>query len=352
MEDANNSYKIVSADDMGLPVDLLRYLDTHIKKLWTGVYSSWTYIVDNGDERRKFYARMKSAYPLLKKAYEEKGWDLKVEFDDWSNRGKISFMVSKLKKEKTALRRREEALMPERHKIAEKQEQEELQEEKIVAQIRPNALILIARIICDFKQKDDGNIVMRNFIQKDEMAQLRINITSEESDTTYAQKARLFARRFSLLTKSSFYPIEINHDGFRLACVTLDKGLKGRIVAKLKKNIEEFVENKKSAEYRKILFKTQINYIGSPVTYKLYYSLLLLEALQKPDAESAYGKVEYPLDRLVPKSEISKVISKLNNYFNSKYNNFDLLDSNEQAFTFLCKNNLLGDGAYLYFKEN
>ena len=35
-----------------------------------------------------------------------------------------------------------------------------------------------------------------------------------------------------------------------------------------------------------------------------------------------------------------------------KYYNFDLLDSNEQAFTFLCKNNLLGDGAYLYFKEN
>ena len=57
MDDANNSYKIVSADDMGLPVDLLMYLDTYIKKYWTGVYSSWTYIVDHGDGRKKFYAR-------------------------------------------------------------------------------------------------------------------------------------------------------------------------------------------------------------------------------------------------------------------------------------------------------
>ena len=351
MDDANNSYKIVSADDMGLPVDLLRYLDTHIKKLWTGVYSSWTYIVDNGDERIKFYARMKSAYPLLKKAYEEKGWDLKVEFDDWSHRGKISFRVSKLTTEKIAFRRREEALTIERRKLKEEQDKKELQEKRIIDEIKPNAFILIARIVCDFKKRDDGNIVMRNLIHEEEMAQLRINITSEDTDATYAQKARLFANRFSLLTKAYFYVTEINRDGFRLACSSF-KGLKGRIVAKLKKNIEDFVDNKKSVEYRKFLFKTQIRYIGSPVTYKLYYSLLLLEAIQNPDADSAYGKVEYPLDQLVPKSEISKVIIKLNNYFNSKYFNFDLLDSNEQAFTFLCKNNLLGDGAYLYFKEN
>jgi hypothetical protein len=347
MDDANNSYKIVSADDMGLPVDLLRYLDAHIKKLWTGVYSSWTYKVDNGDERIKFYARMKSAYPLLKKAYEEKGWELKVEFDDWSHRGKISFMVSKLTKEKIALRREEEAQMLERRKFKEEQEQEK----RIIDEIKPNAFILIARIVGDFKKRDNGFFVMRNLIQKEEMAQLRVNITSEETDYTYAQKAHLFVDRFSLLTKAYFYATDINREGFRLVLVSF-KGLKGRIVAKLKKNIEEFVDNKKSVEYRKFLFKTQIRYLGSPVTYKLYYSLLLLEAIQNPDADSAYGKVECPLDQLVPKSEISKVIIKLNNYFNSKYYNFELLDLNEQAFTILCKNNLLGDGSYLYFKKN
>ena len=351
MDDANNSYKIVSADDMGLPVDLLRYLDTHIKKHWTGVYSSWTYIVSHGDDRNKFYTRMKSAYPLLKKAYEEKGWDLKVEFNDWSYRGKISFRVSKLTKEKIAFRRKEEALTLERRKLKEEQDQKELQEKRIIDVIRPNAFILIARIVGDFKKKDNGCFVMRNLIQKDEMAQLRVNITSEETDYTYAQKAHLFVSRFSLLTKAYFYATDINREGFRLVLVSF-KGLKGRIVAKLKKNIEEFVNNKKSVEYRKFLFKTQIRYIGSPVTYKLYYSLLLLEAIQNPDADSAYGKVECPLDQLVPKSEISKVITKLNNYFNSKYYNFELLDSNEQAYAFLSKNNLLGDGAYLYLKEH
>jgi hypothetical protein len=68
MDDTNNSYKIVSADDMGLPVDLLRYLDTHIKKLWTGVYSSWTYIVDHGDDRKKILCSYEKCLSATKKS--------------------------------------------------------------------------------------------------------------------------------------------------------------------------------------------------------------------------------------------------------------------------------------------
>lgn len=153
-----------------------------------------------------------------------------------------------------------------------------------------------------------------------------------------------------MLTKSRFNAEYADGKGIRLACYELNSGVKTQVIKQLKAVIEKFGSSQRTGEYKKFFIKTEIKYIDRPVTYQLYYALLLLDSLQNKDADSAYGKIQTPMEQTVPESTMGYVLPKLNEFFKGRYT-FDLLSSNKSAYATLREKNLTEDGVYLLVKE-
>ena len=248
-------------------------------------------------------------------------------------------------------------LQEERNKrIADAKELERKRETELIERIRPNALMLIAGVLSDLEQvknKKGTYKRMRSCVRADDMRLLQIKISEdEEKNNSYTyDNAYLLASRFSMLTKSRFNAEYADGKGIRLACYELNSGVKTQVIKQLKVVIEKFGSSQKTGEYKKFFLKTEIKYIDRPVTYQLYYALLLLDSLQNKDADSAYGKVQTSLEQSVPESIIGYVLPKLNEFFKGRYT-FDLLSSNKSAYATLREKNLMEEGVYLLVKED
>lgn len=248
-------------------------------------------------------------------------------------------------------------LQEERNKrIADAKELERKRETELIERIRPNALMLIAGVLSDLEQvknKKGTYKRMRSCVRADDMRLLQIKISEdEEKNNSYTyDNAYLLASRFSMLTKSRFNAEYADGKGIRLACYELNSGVKTQVIKQLKVVIEKFGSSQKTGEYKKFFLKTEIKYIDRPVTYQLYYALLLLDSLQNKDADSAYGKVQTSLEQSVPESIMGNVLPKLNEFFKGRYT-FDLLSSNKSAYATLREKNLMEEGVYLLVKED
>lgn len=81
---------IRSASDVGLPEDIIRYVEKNREKYWSGVSSKWILW------RKRYendYSRMEEAIPLIKDVFRKKGWD--VETSLYGDR--IKFKITKHK---------------------------------------------------------------------------------------------------------------------------------------------------------------------------------------------------------------------------------------------------------------
>ena len=248
-------------------------------------------------------------------------------------------------------------LQEERNKrMADAKELERRRETELIERIRPNALMLIAGVLSNLEQvrnKRGTYKRMRSCVRADDMRLLQIKISEdEEKNNSYTyDNAYLLASRFSMLTKSRFNAEYADGKGIRLACYELNSSVKTQVIKQLKVVIEKFGSSQKTGEYKKFFLKTEIKYIDKPVTYQLYYALLLLDSLQNKDADSAYGKVQTSLEQSVPESIIGYVLPKLNEFFKGRYT-FDMLSSNKSAYATLREKNLIEDGVYLLVKED
>ena len=248
-------------------------------------------------------------------------------------------------------------LQEERNKrMADAKELERKRETELIERIRPNALMLIAGVLSDLEQVKNKRGTykrMRSCVRADDMRLLQIKISEdEEKNNSYTyDNAYLLASRFSMLTKSRFNAEYADGKGIRLACYELNSSVKTQVIKQLKVVIEKFGSSQKTGEYKKFFLKTEIKYIDKPVTYQLYYALLLLDSLQNKDADSAYGKVQTSLEQSVPESIIGYVLPKLNEFFKGRYT-FDMLSSNKSAYATLREKNLIEDGVYLLVKED
>lgn len=248
-------------------------------------------------------------------------------------------------------------LQEERNKrMADAKELERKRETELIERIRPNALMLIAGVLSDLEQVKNKRGTykrMRSCVRADDMRLLQIKISEdEEKNNSYTyDNAYLLASRFSMLTKSRFNAEYADGKGIRLACYELNSSVKTQVIKQLKVVIEKFGSSQKTREYKKFFLKTEIKYIDKPVTYQLYYALLLLDSLQNKDADSAYGKVQTSLEQSVPESIIGYVLPKLNEFFKGRYT-FDMLSSNKSAYATLREKNLIEDGVYLLVKED
>lgn len=87
--------RIISANDVILPDDIVNYINSNIKKNWTGISASWkaskAHIKSFND---KDFSRMEESYPIIKDAYGEKGWDIDIKFNHACK--EITFRVTKL----------------------------------------------------------------------------------------------------------------------------------------------------------------------------------------------------------------------------------------------------------------
>ena len=248
-------------------------------------------------------------------------------------------------------------LQEERNKrMADAKELERKRETELIERIRPNALILIAGVLSDLEQVKNKRGTykrMRSCVRADDMRLLQIKISEdEEKNNSYTyDNAYLLASRFSMLTKSRFNAEYADGKGIRLACYELNSSLKTQVIKQLKVVIEKFGSSQKTGEYKKFFLKTEIKYIDKPVTYQLYYALLLLDSLQNKDTDSAYGKIQTPMEQTVPESTMGYALPKLNEFFKGRYA-FDLLSSNKSAYATLREKNLIEDGVYLLVKED
>lgn len=248
-------------------------------------------------------------------------------------------------------------LQEERNKrMADAKELERKRETELIERIRPNALMLIAGVLSDLEQVKNKRGTykrMRSCVRADDMRLLQIKISEdEEKNNSYTyDNAYLLASRFSMLTKSRFNAEYADGKGIRLACYELNSSVKTQGIKQLKVIIEKFGSSQKTREYKKFFLKTEIKYIDKPVTYQLYYALLLLDSLQNKDVDSAYGKVQTSLEQSVPESIIGYVLPKLNEFFKGRYT-FDMLSSNKSAYATLREKNLIEDGVYLLVKED
>lgn len=248
-------------------------------------------------------------------------------------------------------------LQEERNKrMADAKELERKRETELIERIRPNALMLIAGVLSDLEQVKNKRGTykrMRSCVRVDDMRLLQIKISEdEEKNNSYTyDNAYLLASRFSMLTKSRFNAEYADGKGIRLACYELNSSVKTQVIKQLKVVIENFGSSQKTGEYKKFFLKTEIKYIDKPVTYQLYYALLLLDSLQNKDVDSAYGKVQTSLEQSVPESIIGYVLPKLNEFFKGRYT-FDMLSSNKSAYATLREKNLIEDGVYLLVKED
>ena len=248
-------------------------------------------------------------------------------------------------------------LQEERSKrMADAKELERKRETELIERIRPNALMLIAGVLSDLEQVKNKRGTykrMRSCVRAEDMRLLQIKISEdEEKNNSYTyENAYLLASRFSMLTKSRFNAEYADGKGIRLACYELNSSVKTQVIKQLKVVIEKFGSSQKTGEYKKFFLKTEIKYIDKPVTYQLYYALLLLDSLQNKDADSAYGKVQTSLEQSVPESIIGYVLPKLNEFFKRRYT-FDMLSSNKSAYATLREKNLIEDGVYLLVKED
>lgn len=248
-------------------------------------------------------------------------------------------------------------LQEERNKrMADAKELERKRETELIERIRPNALMLIAGVLSDLEQVKNKRGTykrMRSCVRAEDMRLLQIKISEdEEINNSYTyENAYLLASRFSMLTKSRFNAEYADGKGIRLACYELNSSVKTQVIKQLKVVIERFGSSQKTGEYKKFFLKTEIKYIDKPVTYQLYYALLLLDSLQNKDADSAYGKVQTSLEQSVPESIIGYVLPKLNEFFKGRYT-FDMLSSNKSAYATLREKNLIEDGVYLLVKED
>lgn len=248
-------------------------------------------------------------------------------------------------------------LQEERNKrMADAKELERKRETELIERIRPNALMLIAGVLSDLEQVKNKRGTykrMRSCVRADDMRLLQIKISEdEEKNNSYTyENAYLLASRFSMLTKSRFNAEYADGKGIRLACYELNSSVKTQVIKQLKVVIEKFGSSQRTGEYKKFFLKTEIKYIDKPVTYQLYYALLLLDSLQNKDADSAYGKVQTSLEQSVPESIIGYVLPKLNEFFKGRYT-FDMLSSNKSAYATLREKNLIEDGVYLLVKED
>ena len=248
-------------------------------------------------------------------------------------------------------------LQEERNKrMADAKELERKRETELIERIRPNALMLIAGVLSDLEQVKNKRGTykrMRSCVRADDMRLLQIKISEdEEKNNSYTyDNAYLLASRFSMLTKSRFNAEYADGKGIRLACYELNSSVKTQVIKQLKVVIEKFGSSQKTREYKKFFLKTEIKYIDKPVTYQLYYALLLLDSLQNKDVDSAYGKVQTSLEQSVPESIIGYVLPKLNEFFKGRYT-FDMLSSNKSAYATLREKNLIEDGVYLLVKED
>lgn len=248
-------------------------------------------------------------------------------------------------------------LQEERNKrMADAKELERKRETELIERIRPNALMLIAGVLSDLEQVKNKRGTykrMRSCVRVDDMRLLQIKISEdEEKNNSYTYyNAYLLASRFSMLTKSRFNAEYADGKGIRLACYELNSSVKTQVIKQLKVVIENFGSSQKTGEYKKFFLKTEIKYIDKPVTYQLYYALLLLDSLQNKDVDSAYGKVQTSLEQSVPESIIGYVLPKLNEFFKGRYT-FDMLSSNKSAYATLREKNLIEDGVYLLVKED
>ena len=247
-------------------------------------------------------------------------------------------------------------LQEERNKrMADAKELERKRETELIERIRPNALILIAGVLSDLEQVKNKRGTykrMRSCVRADDMRLLQIKISEdEEKNNSYTyDNAYLLASRFSMLTKSRFNAEYADGKGIRLACYELNSSVKTQVIKQLKVVIEKFGSSQKTGEYKKFFLKTEIKYIDKPVTYQLYYALLLLDSLQNKDTDSAYGKIQTPMEQTVPESTMGYALPKLNEFFKGRYA-FDLLSSNKSAYATLREKNLIEDGVYLLVKE-
>lgn len=248
-------------------------------------------------------------------------------------------------------------LQEERNKrMADAKELERKRETELIERIRPNALMLIAGVLSDLEQVKNKRGTykrMRSCVRAEDMRLLQIKISEdEEKNNSYTyENAYLLASRFSMLTKSRFNAEYADGKGIRLACYELNSSVKTQVIKQLKVVIERFGSSQKTGEYKKFFLKTEIKYIDKPVTYQLYYALLLLDSLQNKDVDSAYGKVQTSLEQSVPESIIGYVLPKLNEFFKGRYT-FDMLSSNKSAYATLREKNLIEDGVYLLVKED
>lgn len=83
--------RIISADEVLLPDDIINYINAGIKKKWNGVSATWKF---KDDKSRAEFDRLKEAVPVIKQLYKERGWDVFMGFDYSFNI--VTFRITKI----------------------------------------------------------------------------------------------------------------------------------------------------------------------------------------------------------------------------------------------------------------
>ena len=74
-QENNISSRIISANSINLPEDIINYINKNIKEYWTGKSAVWDIYWEE-----KWYERYKEAAPLIRGAYGNEGWDVNMTF--------------------------------------------------------------------------------------------------------------------------------------------------------------------------------------------------------------------------------------------------------------------------------
>ena len=74
-QENNISSRIISANSINLPEDIINYINKNIKEYWTGKSAVWDIYWEE-----KWYERDKEAAPLIRGAYGNEGWDVNMTF--------------------------------------------------------------------------------------------------------------------------------------------------------------------------------------------------------------------------------------------------------------------------------
>lgn len=142
-----------------------------------------------------------------------------------------------------------------------------------------------------------------------------------------------------------------NNKCFRISCsdITFNR-IRKKTTAELQRIIDGYIQRQKNIEYKKLFFKKHIRIIEEPVVPQLFYAVMFCAALSFNEKTTFKTNLSLAEDTEFTDIEMNQFLSNLNRLYEKKYS-FGFIGMTN-AYSYLKENNLIGNGIYLYVKEN